>query len=863
MVPAAVAQTPALRVHDVLAGDPIVLETLPMNSGVGVSFTVQKPNGLSVNVSSVTDKYGIARASLDGNHSKRAGFYEAMVSTSAGMDGKKMTFEVHAQDPSPTRSLVTTEKTSVQADGKDATEIQVTLKDQYGNIVPETMVTLLASRNGVVSQKVSNVTDLRGEASFRVRSSQFGSVLYSVLISSTETLLNDTVRISYYNEGQSLASIGSTNLLAQPTADSLLGDSSTSTTTTTTTNPDSGTLYPAFEASAQYTMKLTVPPTATVNAGVDVTVEVFDKNGNPATDYRGTVIFESNDTRATLPLAEEGYTFEAEDLGTQTFFKALSFRDSGEKIIRVSDVDNPDLFGENSIIVTGTDGGNDPVVGGEIQVLFPSAGQTLSDNSVTVLANGPLNRRMEIFNDGRRVGEIVSDDQGDVRFELTNLTSGKHELEIVAYDADGLEIGRSDSVVFFVDQDAAQVNSVTVDPSSTVQPGDFVTITVESEAGLSEVAVQVGNFQETLDEDPANPGTYRVEYRAPQEPGTYPIRVFLRDQFDNVLNQETDEELIVVEGENSTVENFRGVVSGTRVDLTWDVPEDTDAIKEVIVSYGTAADELDMRMSADVADGALSIDDLEADTMYYFVLRVVDETNSVMQRSDVLSLTTEAVVDGFTDFEIDEKDDALQLFWTYEGQDVDHFVLYYGIDAGSYLEEVEIDGDRSAFELDQLINGTTYYVLLDAMDASGSVIASSEELQATPGGSGANATDIDPRGTICSQQVQNVRLVRQQQAQFLQWDVLSGVDTYHVYKGATPDTITTYVTAVTGQNYFQIPEHQGAKETSYFGIKGYCPDRGEGSANLSNALAVETGPALLLLGVATLLATLYMRRRYN
>ena len=91
---------------------------------------------------------------------------------------------------------------------------------------------------------------------------------------------------------------------------------STSRGTARDAQPDIG----AFEVSAAVSFAVTgFPSSTTAGVAQDFTVTVLDAYGNTATDFIGTVSFNSSDGQADLPAA---YTFTSAiggDLGVHTF----------------------------------------------------------------------------------------------------------------------------------------------------------------------------------------------------------------------------------------------------------------------------------------------------------------------------------------------------------------------------------------------------------------------------------------------------------------------------------------------------------------------------------------------------------------
>ena len=78
------------------------------------------------------------------------------------------------------------------------------------------------------------------------------------------------------------------------------------------------------------------PPRTTVASREVLPLFVFavDDSGGPDLTYRGTIVFGSSDSTATLP---ESYTFTAEDQGTHLFIGPTSLQMLGAQLISAQD----------------------------------------------------------------------------------------------------------------------------------------------------------------------------------------------------------------------------------------------------------------------------------------------------------------------------------------------------------------------------------------------------------------------------------------------------------------------------------------------------------------------------------------------
>jgi outer membrane protein assembly factor BamB len=76
-------------------------------------------------------------------------------------------------------------------------------------------------------------------------------------------------------------------------------------------------------------------------------VNLFDSFGNPATGYRGTVLFTSSDSQATLPA---NYTFTSADAGAHTF--GVTLKTPGSQGVTATDTANSLITGSQTVTIT-------------------------------------------------------------------------------------------------------------------------------------------------------------------------------------------------------------------------------------------------------------------------------------------------------------------------------------------------------------------------------------------------------------------------------------------------------------------------------------------------------------------------------
>jgi hypothetical protein len=109
-------------------------------------------------------------------------------------------------------------------------------------------------------------------------------------------------------------------------------------------------LAPVASAWAQVPASLAirgVPSSVTAGTPTPLTAAVLDGVGNPATGYRGTIHFDTNNPNTTLPA---NYTFSAADAGTHTF--SFTPRGSGSLWVSITDTATSGLYATVDLTVT-------------------------------------------------------------------------------------------------------------------------------------------------------------------------------------------------------------------------------------------------------------------------------------------------------------------------------------------------------------------------------------------------------------------------------------------------------------------------------------------------------------------------------
>jgi uncharacterized protein YqfB (UPF0267 family) len=149
------------------------------------------------------------------------------------------------------------------------------------------------------------------------------------------TFTNADAGVHTFSGQAALIKAGSQTITATDTANAAITGSQTVTVT------------PAAASS----LKIDAPTTAVPGVPFDVTVTAFDPYGNMATNYQGTVMFNTTDTDPGKILPPN-YTFQATDDGTHTFAAGVTLLTPGLQTLTVQDTSTSTIFGSTGVLVS-------------------------------------------------------------------------------------------------------------------------------------------------------------------------------------------------------------------------------------------------------------------------------------------------------------------------------------------------------------------------------------------------------------------------------------------------------------------------------------------------------------------------------
>ncbi|MDD2565588.1 MAG: hypothetical protein PHZ26_03280 [Candidatus Gracilibacteria bacterium] len=366
---------------------------------------------------------------------------------------------------------------------------------------------------------------------------------------------------------------------------SFVGVFAASGATTTTTKTSTSSKVDHFT--------VTTNPTSTkVGEAIDLTVTAVDSAGNTKKDYAGDIyIAVDNDSKATVPFTD-GFQFKAEDLGSKTFSKGLSFTKTGKMKVVVLDIENDQL--EGSVDVTVTDGteGNAGDSTGDITIISPDNGMTISDNKVTVSGTTKKNSKVKFFLNGTEMKDLETqtDDKGAFTTEMKDLTQSTNIIKVKALDGTDKIIAESSDISINIETSGPLFKSLSVIEGAEAPSGSEINLTLLADSGLSEVTATLGEVVQPLIESTTSPGTYEGKVTLPSIEGDYSIDINLKSSLGKTTVKKS---AATIKAFNSNIfMNIKAITSDTKVNFTFDVTPDKPEYTKFKFKYGTSSETL-------------------------------------------------------------------------------------------------------------------------------------------------------------------------------------------------------------------------------------------------------------------------------
>lgn len=412
-----------------------------------------------------------------------------------------------------------------------------------------------------------------------------------------------------------------------------------------------------------------------VGEATDITVKVLDKTGAMKTDYVGTIyVTVDNDSKATVPYADDGYTFKTSDQGTITFSKGLSFTKEGKMRVTIIDAEDDNLEGVANVTVTG---GDTVATSKEsVTITSPSNNSEISSNSVNVTGSTKKNSKIQIFLNGTQAGTSQTGEDGAFIYELKNLEQQNNIIQVKLLDGIDAIIGESEKISFTMSTGGPVFNSLTVKEGTKVSVGTLLNIEISAEANLQEVTATLGESTGTFKE--TKEGIYTGTLTAPSATGSFQVSVSLKNDLGKITARDAVETIETTELPN-IFKNIKSEVVPKKVSFTFEMETEPTGLVKFKFQYGTESGAL-MKESVTfekdkikTASGAYSwyIADLDPQTKYFRILALDKEGKEIttIRPSDIfevdlsLGAASKCMVSSIAGLTVTEGDGTTTLSW--------------------------------------------------------------------------------------------------------------------------------------------------------------------------------------------------------
>ncbi len=393
--------------------------------------------------------------------------------------------------------------------------------------------------------------------------------------------------------------------------------------------------------------EVTIKSTARVGEAIDMTVKVLDKTGNVKKDYNGTIyVTVDNDTKATVPYADDGYTYKNADQGVMTFSKGLSFTKEGKMKVTIIDAEDDNLEGSAQVTVSNGAAETTTSTGTEaVTIISPDNNSEIPSDSIKVTGSTKKNSKVQIFLNGTKAGEVQTDETGKFVYEIKKLEQEQNILQAKLFDGTDKVIGQSDNVTFKMSAGGPVFNTITIKEGKKVPAESVLNLEVGADAGLKEVSVTLGDATQTLKEQGA--GKYTGTINAPSGSGSYPISVSLKNDLGKTTVKEAAETIEVTELPN-LFKNVKSNVEAKKVTFTFELENAPTDLAKFRFQYGTESGTLDKESitlettKIKNASGAYSwyIKDIDPATKYFRIAGLDKDGQPLtsMRASDLIEL---------------------------------------------------------------------------------------------------------------------------------------------------------------------------------------------------------------------------------
>ena len=385
----------------------------------------------------------------------------------------------------------------------------------------------------------------------------------------------------------------------------------------------------AFAQVTATQLKVTsFPETIEAYGDFSFTIQAQDTNGDPVTNYTGTVKFFSNtDANAALPTE---YTFTTDDNGEKAFTESYYFAAAGAQEITIEDVNDPTLT--DTAIVNVTDSQTEQT--GTITLTSPTAGST-TNSTITVKGTTTPGVSVTIYDGEEPLGTIDADAEGNFQFQTGALSDGTYTIKAAT------DTTETAPITVTITTQTPSISFFEITPQSTV-PGGTVLVTTTLIAPARDVKIIINGIQTRLTQDLTNPLLFEGQVPAPATAGTYELTLLIEDDLGNISNNVTTNNSLTVLSDGSIpdpttfvipsqVTNVQASGSDQKITLTWQPATAQSGIKNYAIYYGTDPANLSLKVETQGDSTSWYIPNLTNGQTYYFQIYGIDNNEN---RSD-------------------------------------------------------------------------------------------------------------------------------------------------------------------------------------------------------------------------------------
>jgi len=486
-------------------GSKIQIKSSKISPYTEVNFEIIKPDGSLYQFTGQSKIDGFVKMDLKEDILTQVGEHKINIKAKGYETKGVQSFYLRVGEIAPNKSRIISEVEEIYIDGEPA-KINVVLNDKYENPILDTKVKLISTRPqfDLIESFEDGITNESGIASFLVSSNEAGVSSYLAIVeaknSLSELTIEEKIEINFKSPDVSFG----TYLLNYLLPNALASDVAYFVV-------ESETTFHTGEAS-------------------EVLVKAYNNSSVVDTTFSGTITFVTGDPLASIPA---DYEFTEEDLGSHVF--ELTFNTPGSYKITTHAMGDASVKGEKTVIVKDKEAGagsfDRPVI-----LYPPKDGQgripVISDSNITIAGNALSDMTIEIIDNETKLGETVSRD-GKFFYNTMDLVDGRHSVKAIAINNEG-KIVASEVVEFIIDTVNPIIKSVLINPIQ-VEPGQIVTITLETEPGLTTAKAIVDRMAISLAENISKAGTYVGTYTASDQEGEYMVDIELQDSVANTV----------------------------------------------------------------------------------------------------------------------------------------------------------------------------------------------------------------------------------------------------------------------------------------------------------------------------------------